>query len=142
MNTGAYGRSASCMPLEGAGRNLIPASSTNLPLWTLFSDVAAAQALRGLQPNSGKLTFHYLPPQLEGTEKTSAQQIRALQVRPHRYLPDIPDGWGVYATHSKNRWETAQPRRLAQQGEASMQTDQCSQIWQRLIEQWAPETLQ
>ncbi|MBH3375288.1 hypothetical protein [Pseudomonas juntendi] len=78
MNTGVYGRSASCMPVEGAGRNLIPPSSTNLPLWKLFDELAAAQELRGLQPIVSKLTFHHLLPLLEGAEKTSTQQPRGL----------------------------------------------------------------
>jgi hypothetical protein len=148
------------MPLEGAGRNLLPPSSTNLPLWRFFRETAVAQVPRGLQPDTGKLTFHHLPPQLEGEKKISNQQPRGLEGLPHMVLPDIPDVWGVYATHSKNWRETAQARRPAHQGEARMQNEQTtadfqlvvyrvaeggangSQIWQRLIEQWAPETLE
>ncbi|NER59723.1 hypothetical protein G3435_06395 [Pseudomonas sp. MAFF212428] len=89
----------------------------------LFRETAVAQALRGLQPSGGNLTFHYLPPPLEGLKKTSAQQSCGLEPGLHRHLPDIPHDWGVYATHLKNRWETTQLRRSASRRE-TMQIDQ------------------
>lgn len=161
MNTGGYGRSASCMPLEGAGRNFIPPSSTNLPLWRFFRETAVAQALRGLQLGTGKLTFHYLPPLLEGEKICSALQPRGLEGLRHRGLPDIPDVWGAYPTHSEDRRETAQTRRWAHKGEARMQTEKSTADFQLALSefrefanaklssdkmkmdgQWAPETLE
>ncbi|WJD63130.1 hypothetical protein [Pseudomonas kurunegalensis] len=136
MNTGGYGRSASCMPQEGAGRNFIPPSSTNLPLWRFFRETAVAQALRGLQLSTGKLTFHYLPPLLEGSKKSSAQLPRGLEGLHHRDLPDIPDAWRAYPTHSENWRETAQMRRWAHQGEARMQTEQSTADFQLAVNEF------